>query len=246
MIKTLNHGWRLAAIMNKTPRLRIWNRVRRTINGLWGLNRIVTTNSDIKMRDVMRTTCPKSEYLEISSEILAFAKELLSPDEIEEAEIISINLSRPSTRLNAQRILKKMIGNQPKRPIYYASKEVTYLPRWTRYIIENMGHYIDLLVKCVAAEKLSNLSYHKHSLASNVEKLKKGLPNDLYLELKKYDNLVYREAKHNFNVKNRSHLFTGKEAVFIIFITLKIKDQLISISDDAKKFSEEQHPYYPY
>jgi hypothetical protein len=193
----------------------------------------------------MRICCPKSEYLEISSEMMAFAKEVLSSNEIEAAEKLSLNLSEKSTRLNAQRILKDMIGVRPKRPIYYANCEIDRLPRWTRYAIENLGHFIDILVKCVASEKLSNPKCHELPFGTNLTKLKNVIANDLYSELDKFNKLIYRRAKHDFNVVGRSHLFTSKEVVFTIFITMNLKEKLISISEEAKKYNDEKIPFFP-
>jgi len=191
----------------------------------------------------MRKTCPKSEFLEISSEMLSFANKLLSSTEIEEAEKISEDLSKKSTRLNAQRILKEIVGVRPKRPIYYAHNEINHLPRYTRFAVEYLGHFIDVLVKCVAAEKLSNPKCYESSFGVNLSKLKRIIPDTLYTELDTFNKLIYRRAKHDFNVIDRSHLFTSKEVVFTIFITMNLKAKLIGISEEAKDYCEDKTPF---
>jgi hypothetical protein len=191
----------------------------------------------------MRITCPKSEYLEINLEILTLAEELLSEDEILEAEKLSLNISKKSTRLTAQTKLKRMLGVRPKRPIYYANSEIDRLPHWTRYAIENLGHFIDNMIKCVAVEKLADPKCNESPLGSNLTKLKNKLPTDLYLELVNFNKLIYRPAKHDFDVKNRSHRFTCKEVVFTIFITLKLKEKLIKISKEVKDYCEDKTPF---
>ncbi len=192
---------------------------------------------------VSRKTCPKTEYLEIDDRILELAMNLLSSDEIQQAEIISLDLTKKSTRINAQRILKKMLGIRPKRPIYYTYHEINHLPHWTRYAVEGLGSFIDILVKCVASEKLSNQRYYKSSFNSNLEKLKNKLPNNLYLNLKQFNDLIYTPAKHVFSVRNRHHYFTSKEVVFTLFMTLKLKEQLVSMSKEAMNYVNDTNEF---
>jgi hypothetical protein len=46
-------------------------------------------------------------------------------------------------------------------------------------------------------------------------------------------------AKHDFDVEaGRPHLFSAKEAVFVCFITKKLAEQIITISSEARKHSE--------
>jgi hypothetical protein len=188
----------------------------------------------------MRITCPKSEYLDINPEILAIAEELLSLDEIQYAEELSINLARKSTRLSAQAALKKMLGYRPKRPIYYAYLEIDRLPHWTRYLIENLGHFVDTMVKCVVMEKLATTKYNNKPLGQNLPRLQNKIPGELYSVIEKFNILIYVPAKHDFNVINRSHRFTSKEVVFTIFITLKIKEKLTETSNEVEAYCSDK------
>jgi hypothetical protein len=188
----------------------------------------------------MRTTCPKSEYLEINPEILALAEELLSSNEIQCAEELSINLARKSTRLSAQAALKKMLGYRPKRPIYYAYLEIDRLPHLTRYLIENMGHFVDSMVKCVVTEKLATTKYNNKPLGQNLPKLQNKIPGELYSTIEKFNLLIYVPAKHDFNVINRSHRFTSKEVVFTIYITLKLKEKITEISNEVEAYCSDK------
>ena len=147
--------------------------------------------------------------------------------------------------MSAQSTLQKILGYRPKRPIYYVWVEIDRLPHWTRFAIENMGHFVDIMLKCVAAEKLSNSKCLKHSFGSNLNRLKNEIPDDLFSILEEYNNLIYVPAKHDHIVINRDHLFTCKEVVFTIFIALKIKERLIKISDDAKNYVEEKDARFP-
>jgi len=191
----------------------------------------------------MRKTCDKSEYLEINPEIFALAEKMLSEEEIRKAEEIAVNLVKKSTRIGAQNSLKEILGYRPKRPIYYANHEIGHLPRWTRYAIENLGHFVDILVKCVASEKLANPKCNEYSFGANLVKLKNKIPDDLYNELDKFNRLIYRPAKHDFKPINRSHRFTSKEVVFKVFFTLKFKEKMIAISQEAKDYCEDKTPY---
>ncbi|MEN6609943.1 MAG: hypothetical protein ABFC24_03805, partial [Methanoregulaceae archaeon] len=65
----------------------------------------------------MRRTCPKSEYLEVDDFINELAKDVLSNEELIEAEKISQDISKKSTRISAIRDLKNKVGDRPKRPI---------------------------------------------------------------------------------------------------------------------------------
>jgi len=188
----------------------------------------------------MRETCPKSEYLDINADIFALAEELLSADEIQYAEELSINLLKKSTRLSAQTALKKMLGFRPKRPIYYVNVEIARLPHWTRYPIENLGHFVDTMVKCVVTEKLATTKYNEQPLGPNLHRLKNKIPDDLFSVIEKFNLLIYRPAKHDFNVIYRSHRFTSKEVVFTIFITLKLKEKFIGISNEVRDYCEDK------
>jgi hypothetical protein len=194
----------------------------------------------------MRMTCPKSEYLLIDDKIKSLAEELLSDDEILEAEKIAFDLTKKSTKLNAIKMLQKLVGNTPKRPLYYANFELNFLPHRTRNAVRYIGDFVDVLIKYLATEKLGKSACKTKSLGMNVRDLKKILPDQLYSELERYDNFIYKPAKHDFSVGDRKHLFTSKEVVFIYFISLKLKEKIIKISEEAKKYSEnvEYRPDY--
>jgi len=192
----------------------------------------------------MRKTCPKSEYLMIDEKIYSLAQDILSQSKIEEAEKLSLDLASSKSKRNcAIKKLQIMTGLKPKRPLYYCRHELKYLPRWTRNAVRYIGDYIDQLIKYLASEKLANSKNRTRSLGSNLKNLENKLPKPLYSNLGKYNELIYVPAKHNFSVKNRKHLFTSKEVVFIYFISLKLKEDIIKISKDAKKYSKEKLGY---
>lgn len=188
----------------------------------------------------MRKTCPKMEYLDINADIFALAEELLSTEEIQYAEKLSENLAKKSTRLSAQSALKKILGYRPKRPIYYAHSEISRLPHWTRYLMENLGHFVDTMIKCAVTETYATSQYNEQPYGPNLKRLKNKIPDELYSMLEKFNILIYRPAKHDFNVIDRSHRFTSKEVVFTIFITLKLKEKLIAISKEVCDYCQDK------
>ncbi len=76
------------------------------------------------------------------------------------------------------------------------------------------------------------------SLGRNLRSLKGRIPNELYSRLTKYDKLIYIPAKHEMLYKGRRHRFTAKEAVFVCFITMKLGEELKSLSPRARAYSE--------
>ena len=106
-----------------------------------------------------------------------------------------------------------------------------------------MGHFVDILVKCVAVEKLSNPRCNEFSFGTNLTKLKNKIPDELYSELDIFNKLIYRPAKHDFKPVNRSHRFTSKEVVYTILITLKFKEKIMPISKEATDYCEDKFPY---
>ncbi len=110
----------------------------------------------------LNKTCPKSEYLEIDSQVLELSKNLLTEYEIIEANKLSKDLTSRKTRQQAIYILQNKIGNRPKRPIYYLNFELTHLPHITRDAIRYSGDYIDQLIKYCASEKKRVYLNHYH------------------------------------------------------------------------------------
>ena len=103
----------------------------------------------------MGETCPKSEYLAINPEIFTFCEAILSKKEIKEAIHVSEDLvSSKKIRELAREKLKSMVGERPKRPMFYLNDELGSLPRHTRNCVRYLGDYIDHLIKFCANEKL--------------------------------------------------------------------------------------------
>jgi len=170
----------------------------------------------------------------IRPEILEFTNSILTKEEIDEIEDLSNCLNNGKEKHDcAVRILKNKIGVQPKRPIFYLNFEINYLPEETRNVVRYAGDYIDQLIKHLAHQKgrFKFLSVYS-SLGNNIKRAKNAFNSKLYNALEKYNKLIYIPAKHDFDVKDRPHLFSGKEAVAILFITKKLAEEIITLFGD--------------
>ena len=187
----------------------------------------------------------KSEMLSALPVVVKLAEDILTPSELDEAERISIMLAgSKGQRGEAVDYLMKLVSPPPKRPIYYARKEMRVLPRWTRNAIRYLGDYIDLLVKAMAFEYTKDHRCKKYSLGRNLRMLKPrkhGISVELIDKLKRYNSFLYRPGKHDFRVPHgRGHRFTSKEVVLTAFITMKLAGDIKRLSQTATKVSSNQ------
>jgi hypothetical protein len=188
----------------------------------------------------------QSFNLSINPRIQNLAKEVLNEDERKHAENIAETLLLDGHRDHAVKALQDLIGRTPKRPVYYLNNEIDHLPEETRDVIRYAGDYIDQLIKHCAHDKgkWRFLAYHS-SLGPNLKRLNKILPESLLFILTKYNNFIYVQAKHSWDIGSRPHLFSSKDAVFVCFITKKLAEQIIAVSSEAKIYSEnEVYNYY--
>jgi len=186
----------------------------------------------------------QSFNLSINPKIQNLAKEVLNENERKHAENIAEILLWEEYREHAIEALHNLIGTIPKRPVYYLNNEINHLPEETRDVIRYAGDYIDQLIKHCAHDKAKwrFLAYHS-SLGLNLKRLNKILPESLLSILTKYNNFIYVQAKHSWEVGSRPHLFSSKDAVFVCFITKKLAEQIINISKEAKNYSEDKIIY---
>lgn len=182
-------------------------------------------------------SCPKSEYLNLSKDILFLAEKILSKEELDIADKLSEDLISSKTKKeNARKELMKLVGVKPSRPLFYANIDLKNLPRYTRSLIRYLGDYIDHLVKFWSSE-INGISYLKKSLGPNLGKLKGKINEDLRINLAVYNNFCYVPAKHDFKRNGRKHRFTSKEAVYVCFMTMSLAKQIMLYSEKAKKYS---------
>ena len=184
--------------------------------------------------------------LSIDSNVEDIAEEILDKEEIKQAQDITETLLCNKHKSHAIKSLKDLIGMMPKRPVYYLNNKISYLPEETRDVIRYAGDYIDQLIKHCAHEKGSwRFLAYRGSLGSNLKRLSKFLPRPLLSVLTRYNKFIYVQAKHKWDVGGKPHLFSSKDAVFICFITKKLAEQIITISSEAKLYTENKfYSYY--
>lgn len=179
-----------------------------------------------------------------ADDVLSLAEENLTKAELAEAEELSNSIiSGGRRKKHAVSLLQQRVGHRPKRPIYYVTEQyLPRLPHHTREVMRYLGDYIDQLVKCIAKENHQGSIFFPKSLGSNLKPLSKVIPEELIDQLAKYNRYLYVPAKHDFDVKGRPHRFSNKEVIIALYITLKIAQQLKSISPMAKLYSEDKLP----
>ena len=87
------------------------------------------------------------EALDISPEVSALARKVLTKAEIEKADSISLMLIGKGTKNKGIAELRKIVVYRPKRPLSYAYYELGFLPRWTRNAVRYLCDYVDQLCK---------------------------------------------------------------------------------------------------
>jgi hypothetical protein len=186
----------------------------------------------------------KGYYLDMTPEMHDFAKELLSDADFKEADSLSYDLAQGKKRMkmDARYRLMEIIKPPPKRPLEYAQHEIQYLPQSTRNSIKYLGDYIDLLVKAMAFEITKIPHCKKTSLNGNLQRLKPEkypVPSELIENLRRYNDLFYNPAKHDFSPppSGREHHFTSIETVYLVFLTMKLAKDICKISPFANKVS---------
>jgi len=179
--------------------------------------------------------------LTTSEQIEALAVGLLSSTELEKIDRLTRDLlSTEENRERAVNDLQAIFGHTPKRPVYYLYLDIRALPEKTRYVVENAGNFIDVLVKCCAHELgKKQLFALRSSLSSNIKRLKKVFPEKFLKNLRLFDGLFYVQAKHEWDVGDRPHLFSVKETVICLFVARWLADQILSVSKEASAWSKE-------
>jgi hypothetical protein len=174
------------------------------------------------------------EY-KVNPNILILAKETLSQEEINESERITEQLLSNKLKDFAIRKLMSLIGVKPKRPLYYLNHELNFLPEYTRTTIFYAGSYIALLVQYLAQE--NSIKYYL-TLGSHLSKARALLGEKLYNDLFNYNKFIYVPAKHEFNFTDKPHLFSAKETVITLMITLNLAKKIVELSPKAKAYTE--------
>jgi len=170
--------------------------------------------------------------------VLDLLKRLLGEDGIKETNDITRQLLLSEE--SKERVIKNLrerMGLRPKRPMFYLNHELNFLPEYTRDVVRYAGDYIDQLVKALSGDKGVWFAEHR-SLGFNLMGLRNMITKELLDNLIFYNKNIYVPAKHDFNVADKPHLFSAKDAVAVCLITLKLSKEIIALSDSAKAYSE--------
>lgn len=174
----------------------------------------------------MRETCPKEERLQSSLVVDELAGKLLTKEEFAKADEITelLVLGTKSKRTSAISELLDICSPPPYRPLFYLCFQLKFLPSMTRPVVFNASALVELLCKAMLYDKIERKMPIRKPLGPVINQLldKKVIDRELFDVLLAYNEEFFSPAKHNWNVKNKRHLFTTKEAVYCIFITFSL------------------------
>ena len=198
-----------------------------------------------KLRD-KHETGKSSEALLADDQILVLAKILLGKDEYSEAEKLALMLTQSKKVRDTARVqLLSVLKPPPKRPIYYLEREILSLPRWTRNAMRFLGDCVDMLVKAAAFDVIRNdRILYNVSLGPAIRYFEKAYPGetDLARQLGKYNQFSYKVAKHDMVLPQtrKEHRFTSREVVLCIYISKKLGQRLVSLSELARRIHNDE------
>lgn len=173
--------------------------------------------------------CSYMGEFHISSTIQSLAESVFDEIEFVEVQIIARAFkSSKEERKLATRQLRELVPTRPKRPLYYVNHELGFLPGRSRFVVEQTGSYLDLLVKELRFELEGN--YYSKPLGVNIASLMKRVDSDFQLVLRKielFNELAYVPSKHKYGPPNeRKHYFDSQEAVIIVLAGVKLGEEL--------------------
>ncbi len=190
-------------------------------------------------------TAEAIDYLLADNEIVTLAKDVLDTATYNEAENIAILLTgKKRDKDQARRRLVNLVKPPPKRPIYYAQHEIMFLPRWTRDALRDLGDYIDMMVKSAVYEKTQDRKFFNVPLGPAIKAFSQNWPlqNKLSGYLEKYNQFLYRPAKHDFKLppNRKQHRFTAREVVLSAYVTMQLGKELAKLSNVANAVKNDQ------
>jgi hypothetical protein len=192
--------------------------------------------------ETMISTSELNQYLEI----------IFDNEEIEIIEkIIIFYLDGGKKRKTIKLILQQITPLRPKRPLYYVNREFSFISSRSRWIVENMGSYLDLLVKELRLEV--DGKYSSLPLGKNIESLiKSNIDSDLKKILEKirlYNSLFYVPSKHKYGPPNTDkHYFDVPSTIIAVLSAVKLGEELKKHSIYVHELAQDlylpgHHPY---
>ena len=148
--------------------------------------------------------------------------------------------------LEAIQTLQNVLGTIPKRPLYYIDHHISCLPEHsTRDIMRYCGDYIDQLVRFTLEDKKYFSKFFSIPLGAKADKLKKFIDKELYSNIKDF-NVVYTQAKHDFNHNADVSKFNVTDVVNYIFITKILAEKIVVLSESARDYNNQGNTAYLY
>lgn len=186
-------------------------------------------------------TGDKTEALLVSDDVLDLAKRVLSSEEIDHAnEITLMIVGSEFLRKKGIATLMKILGTKPYRPLIYANNELQYLPHWTRDSVRYVCDYIDQLCKhwaYIYTQRITSLNGSMGSSLKTIRKKESG-NNDVLIDiLEKFNNVFYVPAKHDFSLPEgrKNHRITVKEVVYTVFISVELAKRIKMITNCSEQ-----------
>jgi len=180
----------------------------------------------------------------VGKNIYSLANDILSQAELDLIDKLTSDFNAGGFRKKQTiKYLQEAIGDRPKRPVYYITAQyLPHLPHYTRDVMRYLGDYIDMLIKYLASDILSNKKYLKNSMGINLHHLKGKLDNTLIDSLLSYNEIIYVPAKHDFEVKKRSHRFNYREVIIACILTAKFANEIKDLSPLVRQYALDQLP----
>jgi len=178
-------------------------------------------------------------------EIEKLASEIFEKKELSMIhELISMYNGSDENYLIALGRLRYIIPSRPKRPMYYVHHRIGLLPEQSRFVVEQSGSYLDLLVKELRYE-LSG-KYKGYSLGRNVNcifKLKDSIDSELSIILNKilaFNKMVYVPAKHVYGPPNDyEHYFDVDDSIMVTLLAVKLGEEIKKRSQFARNMCQD-------
>jgi len=174
------------------------------------------------------------------AEVVFDSEELKCVKEISEAMRIS-----KKGRKQAISLLREIIPQRPKRPLYYARYGLGHLPMLSRWVVERMGSYLGGLVKELSLELEGNY-FEGSSLGMDINRLlknKRKMDSDLEELLKKIrflNRVAYAPSKHRHGSPNNTrHYFSVSDVSILVLAVVKLGEELKKRSKYVRTFCQD-------
>jgi len=178
-------------------------------------------------------------------EIEELALEIFDTEEIYVIdELIQDYCGSDDDYLAALSRLRYVIPRRPKRPMYYVHHQIGFLPEASRFVVEQSGSYLDLLMKELRYEMSGK--FVKLPLGTNVSFIRtiKSTVNpdlsDLLKKIQSFNQVAYVPAKHIYGPPtNERHYFEVDDSILIAMTAVKLCENIKKRSQYARNLCQD-------